>query len=195
MTTIQEAMEPSEQSLEVEELPLEQGDQEEEREKKDAEEPALGVPEARAGGAPPWVVLPPDLRFPRGVQAIFMRFPSSWTSAPHKGEPIEGEEGLWRQCICWEINVGDKKLSLQRAQSDPNRVIDEMTKQMIRAVDGHKCSWEGTPGPGNIEVWWSEVGERVRSLMNKVFLQTHQLGREETKRFFESCIAVRTTGA
>jgi len=154
----------------------------------------MDVPQATTGGAPKWVVIPADLKFPRGRQAIFLRFRSEWTDTPWIGDPIEGETGKWRQCICWTISIGDKTLGLNRAKQDPNRVADELSKQMIRAIDGHTVKWDGTPGPGNVEQWWAQMGERVRMLVSKVFLQLHMMKREELRDFFENCVAVRSTG-
>lgn len=153
----------------------------------------ITLPEAEQRGAPPWVLIPPGMKFPRGRQVLFLKFRSSWTDAPWKGDELPGLEGKWRQCICWGISVGDKKLALGRAQSDPNRIADELTKQMIRAVDGKQVKWDGLP-EGSLDEWWTEVGERVRLLINKIFLQLHTMKREELQDFFENCIAVRSSG-
>jgi hypothetical protein len=166
----------------------------EEKEPEEEEpEPAPTLPEATAGGAPAWVKIPPDFKFPRGRQVVFLKFRSEWTDSPWIGEELPGLKGKWRQCICWTISVGDKKLAIGRAQGDANRVADELSKQMIRAVDGKEIKWDGLPET-SVEEWWGQVGERVRSLVQKVFLQLHVLDREETKDFFENCIAVRSTG-
>lgn len=172
---------------------VDEGNGEEDKE-KEKPPPEPTVPEARQGGAPPWVKIPEGMKFPRGRQVLFLRFRSRWTDTPWIGEEIAGEEGKWRQCICWSISVGDKKLALQRAQADPNRLADELAKQMIRAVDGSVVRWDGVPGEGNIEQWWTHMGERVRTLISKIFLQLHTMKKEETRDFFENCIAVRSTG-
>lgn len=165
-------------------------------------EPPRLIPEARAGGAPGWVRLPSGLRFPRGRQVMFIRYPSIWTDTPGMGQTMPdaeahemaGKDALWRQCICWPLSVGDQKLAVGRAMGDGNRISDELTKQMIRAIDGHEVDWSGMPGPGNIDVWWDQIGGRCRGLLNKIFAQLHILSRQELQLFFERCIAVRSAG-
>jgi len=160
------------------------------------------VPEARAGGAPSWVKLPEGLVFPRGRAVLFLRFPAAWTDTPQKGHEMPDEEAvqvagagaLWRQCIVIPLTVEDKKHALLRASGDTNRVGDELSKQMIRSVDGYRCDWSGMPSPGSIDIWWNEVGERVRNLLSRVWMQLHTLKREEQQSFFEHCIAVRLPG-
>jgi hypothetical protein len=151
------------------------------------------LPEAEARGAPPWVKIPNGFKFPRGRQVLFLKFRAEWTDAPWKGDELTGLDGKWRQCICWPISIGDKKVAFGRAKSDPNRASDELTLQMIRAIDGREVKWDGLP-EGRVEDWWNEIGERCRNLLTKVFLQLHSLDRSQQQDFFENCIAVRTTG-
>lgn len=162
------------------------------------------LPEARTGGAPPWGLIPDGLAFPRGRQAIFIRLASRWTDTPWIGAPlpkddeqsvrIAGAGGLWRQCIVWSMNVGDSKHAASRSMGDSNRYTDETTKQMIRAVDGHRADWGGMPGPGNIDVWWDQVGHRNRNLLLRIWNQLHAHSREALQSFFESCIEVVSPG-
>jgi hypothetical protein len=162
------------------------------------------LPEVQHSGAPYWVKLPAGFTFPRGKQVIFMRFKSEWTDTPWKGSPMldektgvneidgNGKEVLYRQCICWPINTGDKKLALGRAQKDPNRAADEMSKQMIRAVDGLAVDWTVARENG-IEVFWNDLGERCRTILQRIFSQLHILDQNATRDFLQNCIAVRST--
>lgn len=143
------------------------------------------LPDASSGGAPPWVKIPEGFKFPKGRQVVFLRFKAEWTDTPWKGD---------RQAIAWPITANDKKMALQRAMGDANRAADELAKQMLRSLDGYKIDWTGSPTPGSIDVWWNEVGERVRTLIIKIFMQMHVLKKEEMIDFFEHCVAVRSTG-
>lgn len=150
------------------------------------------LPEATEGGAPAWAAIPKGLKFPRGRNYLFFRFKASWTDTPHKGMEIPGEEGLWRQCVCWAISPVDKRLGYERCQGDQMRVVEELAKTMVRAVDGHVASWTGMPGPANMEVWWNELGERCRQRIINAYLKLHALDPDEMKFFFENCVAVRS---
>lgn len=165
-----------------------EGDEAEEQTeaKKPVPQPKYEIPKATEGGVPEWFgKLPPELKFPRGRQAIFLRFRATLTDTPWKGE---------RQVVLWPISVGDKKLAIQRSQGDANRFADEIAKQMIRAIDGHMVDWTGNPGPGNVDVFWEDVGERGRTMLQRMFTQLHIPTRDEMVDFFENCIAVRSTG-
>ena len=169
----------------------------EEQKEKEAEQEIkrlVTLPEPTNGGAPGWVKSPAGMRFPKGRMIIFVRFRAEWTSTPKKGHEIEGETGLWRQAICWDMSIGDQKLGLQRSVGDPNRQVDEFAKQMVRAIDGAVIDWSGAPGAGAIDVWWEEIGPRCRSSMHRIFGQLHTLSKEQMAYFFESCIAVRNAG-
>lgn len=166
----------------------------------------IGLPTAEAGGAPPWVLLPTGLKFPRGKQVLFVKFKSSWTDAPWKGESIvdaatgetevdaNGKEVLYRQCIIWPINTADKKLAYGRAQRDPNRAADELAKQMMRAHDGIECDW-GVVRANGVEAFWNELGEKCRGLLLRIFTQLHVLDTSSTSDFLTNCIEVRSTGS
>lgn len=162
------------------------------------------LPEPQAAGAPPWATVPTGMRFPRGKQVMFVRFKSVWTDAPWKGEsfvdPVtqqteldaRGKPVLWRQCVVWPINTADKTLALERARRDPNRAPDELTKQMIRAIDGVEVDWAVVRGNG-IEMFWNELGEGCRGLLTRLFTRLHVLNAEAVQDFLETCIEVRTT--
>lgn len=143
------------------------------------------IPDARAGGAPPWARLPAGMKFPRGRQVAFIKFKPEWTDAPQNGE---------RQCIVWGLTDIDEKLAFGRAMGDPNRAMGELTKQMIRAIDGVQVDWSGGGGPGSIDAWWREIGGKCRQMLSRIYTQMNVLPPEEQKDFFENCIELRTTG-
>ena len=145
--------------------------------------PTLPLP--TEGAAPDWALLPKDLRWPKGRQVLFVRFRAELTDTRWKGE---------RQAILWPISMGDKKLALGRAGGDPNRLSDELAKSMVRAIDGHVVDNTGTPGPANLDAWWDEIGEKCRSMLQRIFVQLHVVSRDEAADFFESCVAVRIAG-
>lgn len=173
------------------------------------------MPHPTEGGVPASFKLPDGFVFPRGRTAIFIKFKADWTDTPWKGVPMidartgknyteeipgvdekgdattETRDVLWRQCICWPMNIGDKKLAIGRSQGDANRLVDELTKQMLRAVDGEACDW-GIEGPQ--EIFWNEIGERCRGLLNRMFNKLHILQQEEMHDFLSNCIETRTRG-
>lgn len=143
--------------------------------------PELVIPSA--GAVPEWAIIPEGFKFPRGRQIVFMRFLAAWTDVPGKGD---------RQIACWVISAGDRKLALSRAQGDANRSVEEMTKQMIRLVDGKPVDWsKASTSP---EILWAEIGEKCRSLVTRTFLRLHQLDADEMRTFLEDCIAVVSAG-
>lgn len=172
------------------------------------------VPKAKEGGAPPWVNIPQGFSFPRGKQFLFVRFKSEWTDTSWKGEPVidpatgkneveqvsyvddEGRDQvredviLYRQCICWPMNVADNKFAIGRAMGDANLVTDELTKQMIRVCDGVEADW--ALGSGAQDVFWNEIGARCRALLTRMFSKLHMLGMEDTQDFLDRCVEVRT---
>ena len=166
----------------------------------------LDIPAATHGGAPEWVQLPAQFRFPRGKQILFVRFRSEWTDTPWKGEMVadpetgspevdaEGTPILYRQCVLWPINTADKRLALNRAQRDPNRAADELTKQMIRVHDGVVADW-ATVRANGVEMFWNEIGEKCRGLLHRMFSQLHVLDTNSTRDFLANCIEVRSTGS
>lgn len=147
--------------------------------------PFAALPAARPGGAPAWVKIPEGFKFPRGRQVAFVKFRASWTDTPSKGD---------RQCILWSLTDADEKLALVRARGDVNRAASELAKQMVRALDGCSANWDGTPGGGNIDTWWNEIGGRCRGMLVRIFTQLHVLSEEERTDFFEKCIELRTAG-
>jgi hypothetical protein len=200
MTT--DATEPTEQPIPY------APEEEPEPAKEPAEEPAprmeaRDVPPAQTGGIPAWAVVPPGLVFPRHRLAVFMRIPSSWTYAPAVGIPLKVETaldiaeaggvagGLWRQIVVWPLSIGDQKLALGRAMADPNRFPQELTKQMVRAVDGEVVDWSGAGGAANLDTLWEQLGGPGQNLLNRIWSQLHVLQKDRLTRFFENYIAVR----
>lgn len=166
------------------------------------------VPDAVPGGAPPWVRLPAGLRIPRGRKAVFVRIPSRDTDAPNvglplpyedekallhvgRGDPEKGRGALWRQCILWPLDAGDNTHALQRAMGDPNRLSDELTRQMIRCIDGNRADWTGAAGESSMDQFWNQIGQRNRQMLQRVWSQLHVYARSEQVSFFENCVAVR----
>lgn len=159
--------------------------------------------EATAGGVPGWFLVPEGYAFPRR-RLVFIRFPSAWTDRPGIGKPLPVEDAqslrvapagaLWRQCLCVPLSVGDGKHAYARSMGDGNRLAEELTKQMVRVVDGRISDWSGDLSEGNIDVWWDQIGGPCRTLLNRMWSQLHSLTRERERAFFESCIVVRAGG-
>jgi len=144
------------------------------------------LPKATSDRIPPWVKLPEGFRFPRNRAVAFLFFHAHMTDTPGKGD---------RQAIVWSLDPEGEKMAFGRALSDVNRAPAELSKQMVRAVDGHAVDWSGLPGaPGNVDVFWRDIGPKYRDLIQRVYVQLHVLTREETDDFFENCVALRYGG-
>ncbi len=180
-------------------------------EKPKPEPRRLDLPVASRGGAPDWVDLPANFKFPRGKSIIFLKFKSAWTDTPWKGDPIldpatgeavtetiyvDGEEVqapvLWRQCVVWPLNIADKKLAMGRSMGDPFRAQDELSRQMIRVADGEAIDWSGA---GSVDVFWNDLGEKCRGLLTRIYNRLHVMDTEATVDFLANCVEVRTSGS
>ena len=94
------------------------------------DEPEFPAPLEQA--APAWAKVPADLKMPHGVVVAYFRFKANWTAASHKGD---------RQCIIWSLTDKDERLALTRCADSPMNAQNELSKQMIRAIDGVKVDW------------------------------------------------------
>lgn len=145
--------------------------------------PSPTLPASEGDQVPDWVVLPADLKAPRGRQVVFIRLRAELTAMPHKGE---------RQCIVWTMSDAEEKAANDRTNGKAERAPSEMTKGMIRAVDGRRVDWGKASGPGSLDEFWSEIGPKGRNLLFRVFTQLHLASEGDQKDFFENCVAVRT---
>lgn len=151
--------------------------------------PTLQLPKSDPGAArviPEFArgKVPKDLVFPRGIDAFFIKVPGAITHARHKGD---------RVCIIWELSEGDEKLAYGRSLNDPSRAVAELSKQMVRAFDGHRADWSGT-GPGNIDQFWREIGPKGRNLMQMLHSRINVMGMDDMRDFFASSIVPVYTG-
>jgi hypothetical protein len=137
--------------------------------------------------APKWAKVPKDMKFPRGIQVLFIRIRADLTMYPSKGD---------RQVILWALTDGDEKLAIGRSMANAARAGTEMAKQMVRAVDGERLNWTGDPSAPGIDVdrVWHEIGPKGRNLMQRLFTQLHAMNEVELVDFFENCIGVVSTG-
>lgn len=132
-------------------------------------------------GLPEWAGLPPGFQAPPGFEVGFMRFRSGWTTAPHKGD---------RTIVVWSLTAKEEALALKRCGGDSSITLNELSKQMIRVIDGVPVNWN--TGGREIELFWNEVGAKCRQLLINYYVKTHSLTGEETLDFFANCIAVRS---
>lgn len=139
---------------------------------------------AKSDEIPEWVIMPkdPNFKIPPGRQLGFLRLRGEWTDTASKGD---------RQCIVWALTDADEKLALKRTQGDSSRFLAELTKQMIRAVDGQRVDWAKGHST-NVNRWWNEVGAKCRKILQAYYHKTHSLEDVEIADFFANCVAVRT---
>lgn len=167
----------------------------------------------QGGDIPSWALpaIPQGMRFPPGKAVAFMRVRSSWTDSPQKGvqsiwrrprDPrdlaagFDSEEVLSRVAICWSITYGEERNALKRSR-EPTMTYDELTKQMIRAVDGRKVDWAGEyakpENAGSLvspEEFWRDLGVKCRPLFIAQYRQLHNLKEEELADFLSSSLVV-----
>lgn len=147
----------------------------------EATEATTSEKEADSGGLPEWAVMPPGFKIPAGRTVSFLKFKAEWTDAPEKGD---------RQCIVWNLTDNDERIAIKRASGgDAMMVAGELSKQMIRAIDGVKVNWMASKGPGCMDTFWSEMGSKCRQMVIRWYTQNHSLSEAEQADFFENCVA------
>ena len=134
---------------------------------------------------PAWVKIPEGFKPPKGRQIVAMRFRASWTDTPRKGD---------RQCIVWSLSEGDEKNAVKRTRGESALAMNELSKQMIRVVDGHVVDWSGSEPDADINTFWNEIGARCRQLIKNTYGKMHTLEPSEIVDFFYNCQAVRSVG-
>jgi hypothetical protein len=151
----------------------------------DDEDDQPGDVVASSDAPPDWAKIPEGFVMPAGWVVFFVRFRAAWTNTPKKGD---------RTCILWNLSEADEKLAARKARGDGLRLIEEMSKRMIRSVDGLKADWGGSPGPANVDQFWSEIGGKCRYMLKSTYLKNHTLSAEESLDFFEHCVTSRSAG-
>jgi len=146
---------------------------------EDAEE---GSAKPQTDAIPAWAKIPVGLVMPDGWQVHFILLRASWTNKPSLGD---------RSVILWNLTEADEKLAAKRARGDANRIIDEMSKQMIRVIDGGRTDWSRGAG-SNVERFWDEIGGKCRHILRSYYLKTHTMEVKDMADFFDNCVAVRT---
>lgn len=146
-------------------------------------DPEDEVPPEPEGDIPSWVKLPPNFKTKPGRTLYFVRFRAEWTDAAHKGE---------RQCILWNLTDTDEKFAYKRMRGDAARVLDELTKGMIRVVDGEFVDWSRGHS-SNVERFWAEIGSKCRKQLNAIYSKSHSLTDKERADFFGNCLVVASS--
>lgn len=167
---------------------------------------------------PEWAVewIPEGMKIPPGRKVVFLRFKSKWTDAPDKGVPsswkvpeqrapgeddkpaFHEEEHLSRVLICWGIIDKEERNARKRAGDDKHRLVEELTKSFIRAVDGKRS--DGGSGAWaqkdlgeqffDIHTFWRELGPKCRRPVINLYDQFHNLKSEEWADFFLNGLVV-----
>lgn len=145
--------------------------------------PTNGIP-AATEQLPDWAIpfVPADLRTARGTPLVAVLC---------KGERCSVNRGD-RVVLISELSDGDEKFAIMRAAGDPNRVMTELSKQQIRAIDGHVADFSGVPTAlGSVDAFWTECGPKHRALFQRIYTRINQMTNEELADFFDNCIAVK----
>jgi len=145
---------------------------------------------------PAWAKVPDGIKFPAGVSIWFVPLQTRLMRKKTGGEPLKMKDGsvrVCRQLIFWELNLDDQKRAFGRAGGDANRASDELTLQMIRAVDGHPVDWTSETSPHHPRRIWADMGPKLRNLMHRLYTANHVLGDAEVQDFFVNCVDVKRT--
>lgn len=136
---------------------------------------------------PAWVKVPEGFSWPKGGGRIvyYMLCRANLTDVPGIGD---------RNIILWSNSDGDEKNAIARSLQDPNRVMAELAKQMIRSIDGHEVKWDGSGRDGDADIFWNEAGGRYRNQLQRLHSQLHTFNLEEQADFFENCFAAGMVG-
>lgn len=146
----------------------------------DPEDDATGDDRNDASGPPAWAVIPKDLKMPKtGTMVHFIRIPAKYCANPADGD---------RQCVCWALTENEENVAFARARGDNHRAIAEMAKQMVRAIDGKRASWDPATKDPETKVarFWGAIGPKGRGILRTLYLQTHQVTNEEILDFFSN---------
>ena len=152
----------------------------------DGDDDPQGMDQATSDAPPDWAKIPEqNFKMPEGWVVFFIRFRASWTNTPKRGD---------RTCILWNLSEADEKLAAKAARGDGLRLIEEMAKRMVRAIDGERADWSGAPGPANVNQFWSEIGGKCRYMLKSMYLKNHTMSPEDSLDFFEHCVTSRSAG-
>lgn len=141
---------------------------------------------------PLWARVPEGLKFPRGRQVAFVRFPSAWTDKPNYGHTMPDLPGLFRECILWNPSPGDEQIAAERCVSmaTEHRYMAELIKQMIRSIDGLPTDQTGMPTAQNVDLFWAQIGVRGRDLLVRYFSQMTGVTKAQRMFFFGQCVGL-----
>jgi hypothetical protein len=151
---------------------------------------AAPTPEERAAlGVPDWFRWPQGYEIPedrRGTPATFIRLPTWLTNRPSLGE---------RQCMLLILTPAESTLARARVPNkDRYQTVAELSKQMIRVVDGHVAEFFRANVPGDVHRFWKEIGPKAQDAIENVYVKMHAMNEEERTNFLASCIETRTVG-
>lgn len=147
---------------------------------------------------PSWAKVPIGLKIPAGYTIWFIPLWTRFMAKKTGGEEVvlrDGSRRTCRQIVLWECNLGDRRVAFKRAAGDPNRAADELTMQMIRAVDGEPVTWADMKSAAYPPRIWAEMGPKYRDLMHKLYTSAHVLSEDMLRDFFANCVEVRTAAS
>lgn len=133
---------------------------------------------------PEWAMIPDGIKFPpAGCQVAYIRIPAAFCREPEKGD---------RQCITWALDEVDENMANKRARGEASRVLGELSKQTIRAIDGKLADWTGKDKTADPVRFFRDIGPKGRQVIRNYYVQTHNLNAEEAANFFSNHFAVVT---
>jgi hypothetical protein len=130
---------------------------------------------------PAWMKFPKGFKIPKGIEYMCVLIRAEHTHKKHKGD---------RCLILWPLNSAEHILALKRASGDPNRIVTECAKIMIRAIDGYRADWSAVKNEGCIETFWNDIGMKGRNIIEIVAGSLMNLGMKERVDFLENCLHV-----
>lgn len=137
---------------------------------------------------PSWVVIPDGLRMPPpGRRLVAIKFEPDITERQDLGD---------RWCLCWSLSLQEERAATTRMRGDPTRFTYEMSKQMLRVIDGRPVDWSGAIDGKygvNPDLFMDQIGFIGREMIAMTFQRLHNLTPERRLDFHARCMVFRNT--
>lgn len=91
-------------------------------------------------------------------------------------------DGKYTSVSMVELTAGEEMAAAKRARNDQMRLVSELVKQSIVAVNGEKVSLANQ----SVDKAWEEFPAAVRQLIMAAYSQIHQVEEDATNRFLAS---------
>lgn len=137
---------------------------------------------------PDWVVIPPEVKMPPpGRRLVAIKFEPDITERADLGD---------RWCLCWSLSLNEERAATARMKGDPARFHFEMSKAMLKVIDGRPVDWSGAINGVhgvNPDVFMEQIGFIGREILAMTFQRLHNMSAERRLDFHARCMVYRNT--